>query len=114
MANAANCVRLRFVRLTRALFVSTFRSVQVTFAPAKDAENITKHGISLSRAEDFDMDTALFRPEDSQDYGEERWKVIGWLDALVYTLILVFEPMTIRAISLRKATREERKEYAEN
>jgi uncharacterized DUF497 family protein len=31
--------------------------VDVTFDPAKDAENIRKHGISLKRAEDFDIAT---------------------------------------------------------
>ncbi len=92
--------------------------MDVTFDPAKDAENRNKHGISLQRAEDFDVETALFRPEDSQDYGEERWTALGWLDALLYTLlytlILVFQPTTIRAISLRKSTKEERNEYAES
>ncbi len=88
--------------------------MQVSFDPAKDAENISKHGVSLRRAEDFDVETAFFRPENSQDYGEERWTAIGWLDALIYSLVLVFEPTTIRAISLRKATREERKDYAEH
>jgi uncharacterized DUF497 family protein len=95
-------------------FVYTIRLVLVTFDPAKDAENRRNHGISLQRAEDFDVDTAFFELEDSQDYGEERWMAIGWLDAKLHTLIFKFEPAVLRAISLRKSTKEERKLYAEN
>lgn len=68
----------------------------------------------MQRAEDFDVDTAFFELEDSQDYGEERWMAIGWLDAKLHTLIFKFEPAVLRAISLRKSTKEERKLYAEN
>jgi uncharacterized DUF497 family protein len=46
--------------------------MEVTFDPAKDAENVRKHGISLARAEDFDFDTAHYDIDDSQDYGEQR------------------------------------------
>jgi uncharacterized DUF497 family protein len=88
--------------------------VQVTFDAAKDAENINKHGLSLRRAEDLGVDTALFTQDDSQDYGEERWRAIGWLDAAIHALIFVYEETGFRAISLRKATKEERKEYAEH
>jgi uncharacterized protein len=61
------------------------------FGAAKDKANKKKHGISLSRAEDFDFDAAWFVVDDREDYGELR----------------------IRAISLRKATRHEEKEYEE-
>ena len=87
--------------------------MEVTFDPAKDAENIRKHGISLQRAEDFDVDTARFDVDDSQDYGEQRWNLIGWLDAKLYTLIVAFDKNSIRAISLRKSEKPEHKLYAE-
>lgn len=82
----------------------------------KDAENIKNHGISLARAEEFDFDTAYYDEDDSQDYGEVRIIAIGWLDALLYTLVFCDEDIrnTIRAISLRKSIREEREEYARN
>jgi len=88
--------------------------MEVTFDPAKDAENVRKHGISLKRAEDFDEDTALFEVDDSQDYGEERWNAIGWLDATLYFLTYTLEGEIVRAISLRTTTAQERKRYAEN
>ena len=88
--------------------------MEVTFDPAKDAENIKKHGISLARAEDFDEDTAFFEVDDSQDYGEVRWNGIGWLDAMLYFLTFTLDGEIIRAISLRPTTAQERKRYAEN
>jgi len=87
--------------------------VEVTYDLVKDAENIAKHGISLVRANDFDFDSARWKWDDSQDYGEVRWNLIGWLDAKLYHLTVVYHPTSPRAISLRKATRQERKQYAE-
>jgi uncharacterized DUF497 family protein len=87
--------------------------MEVVFDPTKDDLNLKQHGISLARAEDFDFLTALFFVDDSQDYGEVRYRAIGWLDALLYSLVFTQSGETIRAISLRKSTRQERKEYAE-
>jgi uncharacterized protein len=50
--------------------------VEVEFDARKNAENIRKHGISLQRAEDFDMDSAHIDMDDSQDYGEVRYNAI--------------------------------------
>jgi uncharacterized DUF497 family protein len=87
--------------------------MKVAFGPAKDAENIRKHGISLARAEDFDFDTAWYDIDDSQDYGEQRWNLVGWLDARLYALTVVFQETSTRAISLRKANRQEHKLYVQ-
>jgi uncharacterized DUF497 family protein len=99
--------------LTADFIVDTVNPVEVTFDPAKDAENIIKHGVSLQRAEEFDFDSARLDLDDSQDYGEERWNLIGWLDARLYALTVVFLETSIRAISLRKAEKAEHKIYAE-
>ncbi len=87
--------------------------MEVTYSSSKDRENLRKHGISLSRAADFDVDTALFAVDDSQDYGEIRYNAIGWIDAQLYTFTFRQDEDSIRAISLRKATREERRRYDE-
>ena len=97
-------------------FVYTIKHVNVTYDPAKNAENLRKHGISLQRAEDFDFTTAFYDDDDSQDYGEVRVIAISWLDSLLYTLVFRDEdaPNTIRAISLRQSNGEERKQYAQH
>jgi uncharacterized DUF497 family protein len=93
--------------------VCTIRCAEVTFDAAKDAKNIADHGISLVRANEFDFNSARLAIDDSQDYGEERWNLIGWLDAKLYHLTVVFYETSTHAISLRKATRQERKQYAQ-
>jgi len=87
--------------------------MEVTYSVSKNAENIRKHGISLARAADFDMDSALIYHDDSQDYGEVRYHAVGWLDAKMYSLIFTFTNGVYRAISLRDADPQERKSYAE-
>lgn len=87
--------------------------MEVEFDARKNAENIRKHGISLRRAEDFDMDSALINHDDSQGYGEVRYRAVGWLDAALHTLVFTFTNGVYRAISLREASNRERKHYAE-
>lgn len=93
--------------------VCTIAVVELTYDAAKDAENIAKHGISLDRVHDFDFNSARLDFDDSQDYGEERWNLIGWLDTKLYHLTVVFYETSTHAISLRKATRQEMKKYAQ-
>jgi uncharacterized protein len=89
--------------------------VAITFDPGKDAiNNKKKHRISLSRAADFDFEAAIFLVDDREDYGEIRIRAIGFLDARLHSLVFAQDEEDIRAISLRKATRHEEKEYETN
>jgi uncharacterized DUF497 family protein len=87
--------------------------MDVVFSPRKDVLNRNKHGISLQRAEHFDLTAALIFPENSQDYAELRYQAIGFLDAKLYVLTFTETPESIRAISLRKAEKSEENIYAE-
>jgi uncharacterized DUF497 family protein len=86
--------------------------VDVTFDPAKDAENIRKHGISLKRAEDFDMSVADYQVDDREDYGEVRYRAVSFLDGQLYSLTFTLRDETVRAISLRTASKQEQRDYA--
>ena len=86
----------------------------ITFDPKKDAINTKQHGISLARAEEIDFGWATFLVDDREDYGELRMQAIGFLGARLYSLIFTEDGANVRAISLRKATKEERKIYEEN
>jgi uncharacterized DUF497 family protein len=98
--------------LPHELIVATIRVVDVTFDAAKDAENIRKHGISLQRSEDFDFAAADYQLDDREDYGEVRFRAVSFLDAKLYSLIFSPRGESVRAISLRKATKQEQNDYA--
>jgi uncharacterized protein len=87
--------------------------VEVKFDAQKNSENIRKHGISLQRAEDFDLGSANIDIDDSQDYGEVRYNAIGWLGATLHSFTFTYRDNDVRAISLRKASTQERKIYAD-
>lgn len=77
--------------------------MEIEFDPDKDAANVAKHGISLARAADLEM--LGFRRIERN--GEARLLVVGYLDGKLPALILVFRRNTMRAISLRRAHKEE-------
>ena len=87
--------------------------MHVEFDSAKDAENTRKHGVSLQRAEDFDLGAALTKIDDRKNYGEVRYRSIGLLDAKLYVLAFTMRNGKLRAISLRTANRQECRQHAE-
>lgn len=88
--------------------------MEATYSPAKDAANKAKHRVSLGKASKFDFDSAKFAVDDSQNYGETRWIALGFIASTLYVLVFVETEDGIRAISLRKAKKSERNEYAED
>ena len=79
---------------------------------AKKRTNIRKHGFDLADAEEMFRGILLIRPDPREDYGEERWLGVGTIQGRVaFVTFAELSDDTIRIISLRKATREERKEY---
>jgi uncharacterized DUF497 family protein len=79
----------------------------IEFDDAKDAKNRAKHGISLKRAEDMDIDEAVTREDARFDYGERRWVAVGPIDGQLYVLVYTKKSAKVRAISLRPATEKE-------
>jgi hypothetical protein len=86
--------------------------MEIVFDRAKDVTNKRKHGISLQAAERFDVDTALYDLDNSQDYGEPRYNAIGWVEGTLHALTFTVRQQRIRVISLRKATKQEQRRYA--
>jgi uncharacterized DUF497 family protein len=86
--------------------------VRITFDPAKDAANQAKHGFSLADAAQLDwfagwVDTA------HTVAGEPRWQMLAPLDGLLMSLVFARRASGVRAISLRRANRKERRLYAQ-
>jgi len=90
--------------------------MQFTFDPAKDAANMAKHGLSLTDA------PLVFNAPDkltlqSPQRGEGRLMDIAMVEVAGVVLVLVYVMRgqdVMRAISLRRASKQERKLYAEN
>lgn len=78
----------------------------------KAAENVRKHGVTFLQATKAFADMfAVFDLEDSGDYGEERWTLIGAVSGGLLTVIYTERGENIRIISARRAERYEREHY---
>lgn len=87
--------------------------VKFEWDEAKCLANIKKHGIDFADVPAvFDGD--VFTIEDVRlDYGEVRFVTFGLLKFRVIVVAHTDEDNTIRIISARKATKDERKSYFE-
>lgn len=83
--------------------------MDIEFDPAKDASNIDKHGISLSRAVDLEV---LAYVEDDR-FAEPRFRLYGLIDGMAHCLAGTMRGEKVRVISLRRAHKEEMDRYVE-
>jgi uncharacterized protein len=79
----------------------------ITFDPDKDARNQRKHGIGLARFAEMEWRVAI----DSPRRGERRRVVFGLIDGSLHAAVIVRRDVDVRVISLRRASRRERKVY---
>jgi len=83
-----------------------------TFDPKKDAENLKKHGVSLTQGDGVLNDPLAFTIEDESAEGEQRFVTLG---ANTFGTLMVVVWTTrdedFRIISVRKATSRERRNY---
>ncbi len=83
------------------------------FDPSKDQSNLTKHGLSMSCAQDFEWDTAMVSEDTRKLYAETRFQATGYIGCRLCVMIYCQHAGSIRVISLRKANRREEKRYAQ-
>jgi uncharacterized DUF497 family protein len=83
----------------------------VIFDPDKDAANVRKHGLSLSRAREMDWAGAVISLDERFAYGERRFRAYAMLDGRLHMAAITFRGGAIRVISLRKANRSEIRRY---
>ena len=88
--------------------------MQFEWDDEKNQINITKHGI------DFDTAALVFGDEnrlefydETHSYDEDRYITIGMINNIAYIVMVVYTERgnTIRLISARKATNQERRMY---
>jgi uncharacterized protein len=86
--------------------------VQITFDPAKDAANVSKHGVSLALAADLEWDWLLAAVDSRQNFSEARMVGYAPLGTRVYCVVFTDRGEERRVISLRKANMREVRRYA--
>ncbi len=99
--------------LTASVSVNTISGMEITYDPAKDKINITKHGVSLGSAAEFEWDEAVIWPDQRHEYGECREIGIGYIGNRLFNIVFVNRDAERRIISLRKANPREVKRYAQ-
>lgn len=83
--------------------------MRIEFDPDKDEANVAKHGISLDRAADLEIEAVV--PDDRRDYGEPRIRAFGMIDGEAHCLVFTARDGHVRAISLRRAHTKEYRRY---
>jgi uncharacterized DUF497 family protein len=79
---------------------------------AKATENYARHGVSFDLAKKvFNDPFAVERIDDRQDYGEERYIIIGLADGEILFVAYTEREERIRLISARRAIRHEQDDY---
>ena len=88
--------------------------MRVVWDPRKAKANLLKHGIALSDAAGAMFDPLALTREDESTQGERRFVTIArdHLDRVVVA-VYTHRGETVRLISARRATRKERRQYAE-
>ena len=77
----------------------------------KAAANEAKHGVAFESIEDFDWDTALIEEDARFDYGEVRYRALGFVGHRLHTVIFTLRPPHIRLIGMRKSNKREQRDY---
>ena len=78
----------------------------------KSRENLAERGIDFQKGVQVFRDPFRKEGEDTRrDYGETRMKTIGIVDGVELTVVYTFRGENIRIISVRRASRHERRIY---
>lgn len=88
--------------------------MRIEFDLAKDISNQSKHGLSLSLANELDWEAALVWGDERFEYGETRMIALAPKTEILYYVAFVDRGNVRRIISLRRANRREVKYYVQN
>jgi uncharacterized DUF497 family protein len=85
--------------------------MKIEFDSAKNAKNIQERGLSFEQVAEFNFKSAQFTIDNRRDYGETRYRALGFIKQRLYALVFVQIVGGIRVISFRKANNREVKSY---
>ena len=87
--------------------------MKIEYDPNKNQRNINKRKLSFDLVERFEFETAHIWEDTRYNYGEVRYCALGYICPQIFHLTFTYRSETIRVISLRKASKNEVKKYAE-
>jgi hypothetical protein len=85
--------------------------MRIDWDEPKRRTNLRRHGFDFVDAREIFESETITITDDRFDYGEIRYVSFGMLQDIVVAIVYTETDETIRVISLRKATRNEEKEY---
>lgn len=85
--------------------------MKIEFDEAKNERNILERGLPFGMVAEFEWDTALVIEDDRMNYGEKRYRAIGYIGVRLHVIAFTPRKGGIRVISLRKANKREEKGY---
>lgn len=78
---------------------------------AKCRANIDKHGVDFALIWRFDWARAAIEKDGRKNYGEERFRATGPVDAAIIVVAYTRRGAAIRVISMRRANKREEERY---
>jgi uncharacterized protein len=85
--------------------------MRIEFDPAKSARNEKLRGISFEALAIFEWATAVVIADTRRDYGEPRYRALGFAEGRLHSLVFTPRADGIRVISLRRANCREVRRY---
>lgn len=85
--------------------------MKIEFDSAKSEKNIRERNISFDLAVNFELETAKIWQDTRQDYGEERFIALGYIEKRLFSMVFTIRGEVLRIISLRKANNREVSDY---
>lgn len=102
----------RFRTLDYTTGIPYYMNLKFEWNKSKAKDNYSKHGVSFELAQKVFKDPfAVKFLDDRQDYGEERFVIIGMVDGHVLYVAYAERKDTIRIISARRAAKHEQEAY---
>ena len=85
--------------------------VEIPFAPAKNAANIERRGLSFDQVADLDRSSSVITEDARKTYAERRFRVFGYIGERLYATVFTPRGPAVHVISFRKANSREVKRY---
>ena len=85
--------------------------MKITFDPKKNADNIRDRQLPFDDVVELDWSSAVIIEDVRKDYGERRFRVLGYIEDRLYAVVFTPRKDAVHVISFRKANSREVKRY---